>query len=204
MFTTENIATLDRTPSYNGVNSKLPNALFNDIDPAPGQYVPKKEQPAHRLMVCMAANGFTITEIAEKMQRTVSSVSTVLRQPWARARLTAMMQEAGMDELQRLIKQEASGAIIRIVARAKDKAVDPGVRQRADEYLGNRYLGKPKETVEVSTKPLDKLTDAELTSIITSAAAGSSIEQYALPVVEAEVSEQDKAPEAVFLKELFT
>lgn len=155
-----------KTHVTDGVNACLPNALFNDINNPVRAHVRQRERPEHRLMICMAANGFNITEIAEKSGYSAQAVSSILREPWARARIIGMQQEVGMDELQRTIRQGASGAIARIRQRAENDQVDPGVRERADEYLANRYLGKPKEQVEHTHKPVDKLSDSELTAII--------------------------------------
>ena len=162
------LTSADRSPIYDGVNSKLPNALFNDIDARPHR-MHKKELIPHRLMICLAANGFTHIEIAEKTGYQVSNVSNVLRQPWARARILAMQQDAGMDELQRTLRTACTGAVARVIERAENEVIQlssPGLAQKVDEYLIDRYLGKPKNQVEHSTKPTEKMTDAEITDIL--------------------------------------
>ena len=166
-------------PVTGGINSQLPNALFNDIEPRPGLST-RHEKTTHRLMICLAANGYTVTEIADKSGYTVSAISNILRQPWARARIISMQQEAGMDELSQLIRGEAKQAILRIKDRARNELLQaqaPAICQRADEYLADRYLGKAKQSVEHSSKPFDQMNDAELLKIVQGAVGEQDIEE---------------------------
>jgi lambda repressor-like predicted transcriptional regulator len=150
----------------NGVNSQLPNAYFNAPEPSQ-TLLRQREKPEHRLWICLKANGFSNVEIAEREGVACQTVSIVLRQPWAQARIIAMQQEAGMDELQRTLKVGCSGAVARILKRAENMdVVAPALAQRVDEYIVDRYLGKASQTIEHVTKPVVKMTDAELADVI--------------------------------------
>src|SRR5437016_6766042 len=89
-----------------------PDALWQD--PLPVQDV-ASEKPWHRLAIMMAAQGCTVTEIAAKLERTIAWVSLLLRQPWARERLTKEINEAGRDEIQTTLKSAGVDALRRVI-----------------------------------------------------------------------------------------
>lgn len=157
------IGRLDRTPAQ-GVNIKLPDAFYNDIDPAKGQ-MHKRERPAHRLMIMMAANGATIKEIAEKLELSATNVSNVLRQPWAREKLQNFMKENAEESLQDILKGAAAPALKRIIAIA-ETSEDEAVKLRANQDITDRFLGKASQKVITEDVTPEKLSDEELERLI--------------------------------------
>src|SRR2546423_575341 len=90
-----------------------PDGLWHD--PVPLQDV-QSEKPWHRLAILLAAQGCTVTEIAEKLERTVPWVSLLLRQPWARERLAQEINRAGRDEIETLLRANGVEALRRVFA----------------------------------------------------------------------------------------
>src|SRR2546430_6686693 len=88
-----------------------PDALWHD--PVPLQDV-GSEKPWHRLAILLAAQGSTVTEIANKLERSVAWVSLLLRQPWARERLTTEINAAGRDEIEVMLRSTGPDALRRI------------------------------------------------------------------------------------------
>lgn len=121
-----------------------PDALFQD--PVPLQDV-QSEKPWHRLAIMLAARGSTVTEIACKLERSISWVSLLLRQPWARERLTQEIMAEGRDELDVLIKG-ASAEAFRQIKSLSEVAESEAVRLAAAREILDRHLGKPVQKVE--------------------------------------------------------
>jgi len=127
----------------------------------------QSEKPWHRLAIMMACNGSTVTEIAEKLERTVAWVSILLRQPWARERLTREIMAAGRNEIETLLKSAGPDAIRRIVQLSESSA-NENVKLAANRDILDRLLGKAVQKVEatnvvVNVNPKD--LDAEIAKL---------------------------------------
>ena len=121
-----------------------PDALWQD--PVPVQDV-QSEKPWHRVAIMLAAQGCTVTEIASKLERTVSWVSLLLRQPWARERLTKKINESGRDEIATMLKSAGADALRRVLA-ISEQAENESVKLAANREILDRLLGKPVQHVE--------------------------------------------------------
>jgi hypothetical protein len=119
-------------------------------DPVPLQDV-ASEKPWHRLAIMLAAQGCTVTEIASRLERSVSWVSLLLRQPWARERLAAEINAQGRDELETLLKTNGPEAFRRIVYLSEE-AENEAVKLAANRDIVDRLLGKPVAREEVRHK----------------------------------------------------
>lgn len=107
----------------------------------------QSEKPWHRLAIMLAAQGCTVTEIAGKLERSIAWVSLLLRQPWARERLTNEINSQGRDELETLIKG-ASAEAFRQIKSLSEVAESEAVRLAAAREILDRHLGKPVQKVE--------------------------------------------------------
>lgn len=143
-----------------GLNAQLPDALHNDID---ASYRFTKERPHHRLIVHLAQQGLRPFEIAEKVHISPGHVSTILKQPWARARLVKEMKENAKESFQQLLERAAKGALERVV-EISESAKNEAVKLNANNSLLDRFFGKPNQPIshEARGVSLDKLSDAEL------------------------------------------
>ena len=128
-----------------------PDSLYQD--PVPLQDV-ASEKPWHRLAIMLAAKGCTVTEIAEKLERSISWVSLLLRQPWARERLTSELMAEGRDELSVLIKGASAEAFKRVMYLS-EAAENEAVRLAANREILDRHLGKPVAKVNQEIKALE-------------------------------------------------
>jgi hypothetical protein len=165
-----------------------PDALWND--PTPVQDV-VSEKPWHRVAIMLAAQGCTVTEIAEKMERTVAWVSLLLRQPWARERITSEIMEGGRDEIETLIKGAAPEAFRRIISLSENAEAE-AVKLAANREIIDRLLGKPVQKVEQKNtnlnldmgkidEELKKLEDEEKRLLGSRVAPGSPGRDSTLP-----------------------
>ena len=134
------------------------DALMNDPTPKPGEAVfpnavierdVQSEKPWHRLAIMMAASGSTTTEIAEKLDRNVAWVSILLRQTWARKRLTDEITAAGRDEIATLFKSAGPDAVRRIVEISETTA-NENVKLAANREILDRLLGKSTQRIEAT------------------------------------------------------
>ncbi len=124
--------------------SNGPDSLWHD--PVPLQDV-GSEKPWHRLAILLAAQGSTVTEIAEKLDRSVAWVSLLLRQPWARERLTTEINAAGRDEIEVMLRSTGPDALRRITLLSEE-AENEAVKLAANREILDRLLGKPTQRVE--------------------------------------------------------
>jgi predicted nuclease with TOPRIM domain len=105
------------------------------------------EKPWHRLAILLAASGHTVTEIAEKLERSISHVSILLRQDWARERLTMELAIAGRDEITEILKSAGAKTLRRVIALS-ETAESEQVQLAASREVLDRLLGKPVQKLE--------------------------------------------------------
>jgi hypothetical protein len=133
-------------------NQAIAAEYFSDGERLHGDKLPEmtiaREQPIHRSMILLHAQGMSAREIAENTGYTPSYVSQVLRQPWARLRLTQYMKEAGIDAVSHFLKHEVSPSL-EVIRDVRD---DPKARQAdrlsAANAILDRALGKPQQTIK--------------------------------------------------------
>lgn len=124
-----------------------PDRLFNDREPHRAY---SHEQPQHRLMVYLKAQGLTNKEIAARLDYSLTTVTEVLRQPWARLLLVKELKEAGQDAIQGVLRGEALNSVFDIVDIRNDPTTPKNVRLAADVNILDRFLGKPTQKVETN------------------------------------------------------
>jgi hypothetical protein len=128
----------------------FPDALVNDPTPdgeAWYGHEVQSEKPWHRIAIMLAAQGCTVSEIASKLERTVSWVSILLRQTWARERLTQEIMASGRDEIDTILKGAGTEALKRVIALSQT-AESEQVQLAASREVLDRLLGKPVQKLE--------------------------------------------------------
>lgn len=173
----EFVQPVKRFPSdyANGVfaGSAMEDEAFRGEDSLYGDRVPsheiRREQPQHRQMILMKAAGFSNKEIAEKLGYAQTTISQILRQPWARMRLLEEMKAAGRDTLQGLLASTAEDSVWTLI-EIRDKAdAKNSDRIVASNSLLDRYLGKPNQPIShTGLADPSKMTDEELAKVIVS------------------------------------
>lgn len=142
-----------------GNNASMPDALYGDLDPV---HINKRETPVHRTMVNMAAAGYEIGEIAALTGRCPATVSTALKQPYARRYLINEAKKTVQDEIKELLQSEALPSIRKLVqVRDSTDARGADIITASNSIL-DRFLGKPTQPILTNEKPADQLTDDEL------------------------------------------
>lgn len=128
------------------------DALFGDrlVDGSNTNQVKNAEAPQHRLMVLLKVQGYSNREIAELTGYTDTTVSNVLRQPWARSRLVKLISEHGLVGIKRLLEGELAANILTLVAVRDDASARGSERIAAANALLDRFLGKPTTVVETT------------------------------------------------------
>ena len=145
----------------NGVNAKLPNALFNDGDPV---YVHLAEKPIHRTMVALCQQGYTNREIATATGHNEFTVKNVLRQPHARQRMIENAQKDVSQEIKDFLEGEVL-TNLRVMKEIRDDPnVKPETRLLAADKLTDRQMGRPSQpfSLPAGGKKSSEMTDAEI------------------------------------------
>ena len=167
-FGHENLRHDSEKPGYTGSyrrgeNVSIGDELFNDLDCKRGLV---RERPVHRRVQELAINGYTNNEIAATVGLTPSTVSNVLRQPWAREHMVDRMAETANEEIKSLLEAAAPSAVKRIIELASDPRIE-GTKLvlDANNAILDRFLGKPVQPMTQEVKEFDKLSTEELEKI---------------------------------------
>lgn len=106
------------------------------------------EQPHHRLIVNMRANGLKPKQIAEFMDMTDQAVRGILKQPWAKAQLIKLLGDQGKDLVMEMVSDEALDCIHTLVEIRENKDAPASARISACQELLNRKYGKPTQVIK--------------------------------------------------------
>jgi len=139
---------------------EMPDALFADTKP---NLVVEHEQPLHRAMVFLKAQGLSNKEIAKRTGKTEPWISQILRQPFARIQLVKELTLAGRDSVNELIKASAEDSVYKLIeVRDNPKAKDSDKISAAKELL-DRAFGKPTQHVEtqITSRTLSDVTELD-------------------------------------------
>ena len=131
----------------------------------------QKEKPVHRKIVALAQNGLNCKEIADMVNMAPGYVSNILRQPWARERIVSEIKKNVRDELHEAVEAMALPALERIQELAIG-AKSETVRAAQNQYLVDRFLGRPAQPISQETANLGSLTDKELERIASGGVPG--------------------------------
>ena len=131
------------------------------------QYILQQEQPQHRFICYLAAQGNTNTEIAEKTGYTTATIAYVKKQPWAVEQIALLMREAGREAVINELKGAALLAAKEVIAIIKNESGDAKAsdRLKASDSLLNRLYGTATQVVAHTKLDPNELTDEELAAM---------------------------------------
>ena len=125
---------------------------FTSPDRLHGDTVPSqtiaKEQPIHRMMLWMHAQGANVADIARNTGYTPGAVRNVIRQPWARARLVQILKETGLDPVKHFLSHEVAPSLETFREVRDDPKSPPMAKLTAADKILDRALGKPIAKIE--------------------------------------------------------
>lgn len=149
--------------------AKASFALQQDVKPIEGKdafYDIKSERGEHRVICFLKAQGHSNIEIANKTGFHPVSISNILRQPRAKQLIAEEIARAGRDQIEVMLSSSAADSIqtlLEIRDSAKARASD---RANAAKDLLDRFLGKPKQAIDITSRTdASQLSDAELAKI---------------------------------------
>lgn len=123
-------------------------------------YTLKKEQPEHRIMVMLRAQGKSIKWIATKVSYTKEAVGQILRQEWAKKLLVEIIAEAGEDSVTKIFELEAMDSIDVLRDIRDNPNVAASTRAACAFHFLDRHLGKPTTFSEVAVSNTEQSLDA--------------------------------------------
>jgi len=135
----------------------------------PPFYHVQKEAPAHRAMLHLAAKGYSVKEIADKLDRSPVNVNNILRQPMLQQDLVKEIRRVqGEDEeVVEVIKQNVVVAVKTLASIIKDEKARGSDRIAAANALLERRYGKANQPINRGTDvDLNKLSDSELAKML--------------------------------------
>lgn len=132
-------------------------------------YTLQKEEPQHRVICYLAAEGNTNTEISQKTGFTTAMVAYVKKQPWAQSRIAEIIKQSGREAVMNVLKGAALEAARTLAETAKidgEVKARPEVRVRAANDLLNRIYGTAPQFVMHGKIDPGDLEDDELLAIV--------------------------------------
>jgi hypothetical protein len=106
------------------------------------------EKPEHRVIVYLKAQGLSNSEVANKTGFTKAWVGQICRQPWFRLRLVQELKEAGLNQVDKVLRGAALDSVFTIIDIRDDPTAPKAVRRQAADSLLDRFLGKPTQRIE--------------------------------------------------------
>lgn len=110
----------------------------------------QKENHCHRVMMYLAAQGFTRSEIAGITGYTPEHITTVMRQDWFQKQLCSLMEESGKGLVEEMLKGEQFNSLQTLIDIRDDTQAPKAVRAQCAFNILDRIQGKPTQRVETS------------------------------------------------------
>lgn len=130
-------------------------------------YLLQKENPQHRVICYLSAEGKTISEIAEQTGFSKVMVGYVQKQPWAEVLIRKLIQRHGGDQVIATLKSTAQPSI-ELIRDIIEGNVEADMRLRATMAQQNldRIYGKAQQTVIHGKVNPSELTDEQLSKYL--------------------------------------
>lgn len=112
----------------------------------------KREKPVHRVMCYMALAGKTIKAIAAELECDVVTVSSVLRQPWAKQFMAEEALRIAGGSVEDFFKTEVLNSAKMLIELRDDPTVPKAKRADICNTIIDRCLGKPVQQVKTESK----------------------------------------------------
>ena len=146
------------------INAAPPD-LFNARQP---QYTLQAERPEHRVICFLSAQGYSITEIAERTGWTKVMIGYLVKQPFAKKLILEEIHKAGGDAVALTLQREALPSIEKLIEIRDSDKVQAETQRKAAVDLLDRIYGKcAQPIIHAQAANLDELTDEELAKIVT-------------------------------------
>jgi hypothetical protein len=130
-------------------------------------YILAKEEPQHRAICLLAAQGYTNVEIAAQTGYSPVTIAYVKKQPWAQEFIVKTMEEQGGQAVKNVLRGAALDAARLLVNIVNDPEVRVDVRAKEANNLLNRLYGSaPQVVMHGKVDPME-MSDEELLSIAT-------------------------------------
>lgn len=150
-------------PTYGRMESAPPD-LFKARQP---MYVLQAERPEHRVICFLSAQGYSISEIADKTGWTKVMIGYIVKQDWAKKLILEEIHKAGGNAVATVLQREALPSIEKLIEIRDSNEVQAETQRKAAVDLLDRIYGKAAQPIIHSqVADLDELTDEELAKIV--------------------------------------
>lgn len=136
-----------------------PPTFFGAKPPA---YIMQEEKAQHRVIIYLAAEGNTITEISQITGFTTATIGYVLKQPWAQEQIQTIIAEKGGDKVELVLKGAALAAAEHLVNTISNAQAPAAVRAKCANDVLDRIYGKAQQVILHGKADPSDLTDEDL------------------------------------------
>ena len=151
------------SPKGQGLPKFADRPLYNARPPV---YRLAAERPEHRAICFLAAQGLSITEIAQKTGWTTVMIGYVIKQEWAKELILEEIHKAGGDAVALTLQAEALPSIQKLIELRDSAESQRETQRKAANDLLDRIYGKAIQPICHSEAKLDELSDEELAAIV--------------------------------------
>lgn len=149
-----------------GVESAGSAPAFFEGKPYSPAYTHKREQPAHRYICSLLAQGFTPGEVAEQTGFARATITSVKAQPWAKAFIADLQQKGGEVAVKSVLMSAASEAAQTLVKMMNGEIeCRPTDRKDAAKTILDRCFGTAPQHIKHEKVDASDLTIEELERI---------------------------------------
>jgi hypothetical protein len=128
----------------------LEDYLNNDMR-SPGCITVLEEKPIHRTLAYLMAAGRTRIECAQVLELSLTTISTIAKQPFFQKRLKEITDATGKDMVKSFLENEVLPSL-EVLRTIRDDVNQKGpTRVIAADKILDRFLGKPMVHVESKT-----------------------------------------------------
>lgn len=136
--------------------------------PFDAQYTLQQEQPHHRVICHLAAQGFNNLEIAQQTGYTPVTIAYVKKQPWAEALIRHLIDTEGGEAVRKTLQGSTLTAakVLQEILEGKEENAKVSDKIKAAQLVLDRVYGTAPQTIVHGKVDLEKLPDSELQKII--------------------------------------
>jgi hypothetical protein len=141
---------------------------FHGADKFGPAYVLQKEEPQHRVICYLAAEGNTTTEISEKTGYTTACIAYVKKQSWAQRLIAEIQSKSGGKAVKEALSGKALEAAQTLIEamQGRVEGIRAADRIKAANDILNRLYGTAPQLVMHGKVDAQDLSDEELAAAI--------------------------------------
>jgi hypothetical protein len=128
-------------------------------------YKVRKEEPIDRVICLLVSQGYTDSEISEKIGIPIGQVAQTKKQPWAQEIIKKLLDAAGSRVIKSLLNEGALDSAKLLVKIVRDEKAPLSLRAKEANGILDRIIGSAPIVTINGNVDLSQMSDAELSKL---------------------------------------